>query len=111
MTDWISFLVHDAIKGWQELEPTDFAQPSYLGLWGMMIALPLTGMDRRDAITGLVYMLFCLAAGATLVFALPMNFIPNPTFQSMVSTLTIMAGLAGLRWFYQFKGKRHGKRK
>lgn len=109
MPDWMIFLLTDAKKGWDELSPTDFAQPSFLAIWGVIVAMPLMGIDRRDVIAGLVYTLFCVAAGAALVFALPMEFIPEPNFRSMFSTLLAMSGIAGLRWFYQFNGKRHGK--
>lgn len=111
MTDWMIFLLTDLKKGWDELGPTDFAQPSFLGLWGVIVFLPLAGIDRRDIIAGLVYTLFCVAAGAMLVFALPMQFIPAPTFRNMIFTLLAMAGIAGIRWFYQWNGKRDGKRK
>lgn len=111
MLETVMFLIHDAKKGWDELRPIDFAQPSLFGIWSMILMMSLVGIDRRDALTGLVYALFCVAAGAMLVFALPMTLVPPSDLGTMVSTLTIMAALAGIRWLYKLNGALHGKSK
>ena len=71
MPAWLAVIVYDLKNMITSLEPVDFAQPSFVAMWVFIVMLPLIGIDRRDPIAGLVYILFCVAAGVALIFALP----------------------------------------
>lgn len=44
----------------------------FMVFWLFILAVPLSRIDRRDTLTGLDYVGFCLAAGAALVWGMPM---------------------------------------
>lgn len=99
--DWIKFVAEDVRLTITSLQLRDFAYPSYVLLWLIILFFPLTGVDREDPIAGLVYILYCLAAGATFVFALPGN-LPDLSDSSIhIAVLSLMGVLSSYRWFHR----------
>ena len=99
MPAWISVIWFDLKNAWYSLEPVDFATPSFVGLWILILLLPLIGIDRRDPIAGAVYMLFLTGAGVALVFALPQKFTSSGGSNIQLATVFVMAAVSGFRWF------------
>ena len=100
MPAWLSVIWYDLKNAWDSLEPVDFAMPSFIGLWIIILFMPLFGIDRRDPIAGLMYVLFCSGAGVALVFALPQNYAPPRTMNLQITTVLFMGGVSAFRWFY-----------
>ncbi|SMF79291.1 hypothetical protein [Pseudobacteriovorax antillogorgiicola] len=99
--DWLNFINEDFRTALGNLEPKDFAYPSYTLLWLIILFFPLAGIDRQDPIAGMVYILYCLGAGATLLFALPNNFDKLSDFSIHLTSLILMGLVAGYRWFHR----------
>lgn len=71
-------------------------------LWLIILALSLRGVDRRDGITGMTYVLFMVAAGATLVFAATDRITGGQADRSFQSVVIIAFGaVAGFRWAFR----------
>ena len=100
MPEWLGALFNDIKVAWELLQAVDFALPSFICLWFMLILLPLKGMDRRDPIAGAVYTMFCMGAGVSLMFALPKAYIPNPSLGVQVVSVFLMGSVAAFRWGY-----------
>ena len=100
MPDWIIALLNDIKVSRELLQAVDFALPSFICLWFMIVLLPLKGMDRRDPIAGAVYTMFCMGAGVVLMFALPKEYIPNPSLGVQVISVFLMGVVAAFRWGY-----------
>lgn len=98
--DWLIILWSDIKNSILSVETNDLARPSFFALWIAIVALPLRGIDRRDPIAGLVYILYCMAAGAALLYALPQYYIQPPSLKAMNVTVCVMGIVAGVRWFY-----------
>ena len=99
--EWLSFLAEDIKLALLALEPKDLAYPTYAVLWVVILFYPLHGVDRQDPIAGLVYILYCVGAGATLFFALPDHFSRAIDLPLHFGVLTIMGGFAAYRWFHK----------
>ena len=100
MPAWLTVIWYDLKNAWDSLEPVDFAMPSFIGLWIAILLMPLIGIDRRDPIAGLMYVLFCSGAGVALVFALPQKYAPPRTINLQITTVFFMGAVSAFRWFY-----------
>ena len=99
--EWMTFLGEDIRQAIMALEPKDMAYPSYTILWLVILFYPLHGIDRQDPVAGLVYILYCLGSGATLVFALPEHFTNLSDMPMHIGVLMIMGLGAAYRWFHK----------
>ena len=106
MPRWALLLWKDILDAVLDLRPMDFAQPSFFALWLVILFMPLIGVDRRDPISGIVFVLFCMASGAALVFALPQELIPESDLKTINITLTCMGLGAGIRWVFGAQRKK-----
>jgi hypothetical protein len=75
----------------------EFGAAAGLLLWAIMLAMPLPGVDRRDEITGMLYVTYMLFVGVTLVLALPTAGQGHLTLAQVV-LLLMMAAAAGTKW-------------
>ena len=99
--DWLKFVNEDFRLALNAMEPKDWAYPSYAALWLIILFFPLNKIDRQDPVAGLDYILFCLAAGATLFFAFPENFNRFSDISFHVGILTFMGMFSAYRWFHR----------
>src|SRR5688500_18749306 len=76
----------------------DFAGVPGLILWCAIVMYLLSGIDRRDVITGYTYILFCIAVAVVLMMGLPLRLIGEASIVSQVLLLTGLGIVAGLRW-------------
>ena len=77
----------------------DFAIPIALILWGCIVHVPLSGVERRDMFALSSYIMFSLAAGTLLIIVLPMHHAETNGlgFQIMVSLVIVAFTL--YRWY------------
>ena len=102
MLKFLNLFWHDIKVSFEILTVKDLARPIFIMLWLLIVLSPLTRVDRRDPIAGSVYVLFCVASGVALVWALPQTFIADrPTIDTIFSSMLLMAGISGFRWFYR----------
>lgn len=69
-----------------------------VGLWLVLLAMPLSGIDRRDPMTRITYLFFMCFGGVALMIAVPGKF---PTVHDagwQLSSMGAMAALASIRW-------------
>jgi len=100
MPEWVVALLEDVRVSWGEVQAIDFALPTFIGLWCLIVFLPLRGMDRRDPMSGAVYTMFCMGAGVCLMFALSKEYVANPTFGVQLISVSLMGLVAAVRWGY-----------
>lgn len=100
MDDWFGAIILDIKMSWQLLQAIDFALPSFICMWFLILLTPLHGMDRRDPIAGSVYTLFCMGAGVCLMFAIPKAYIELPSLTTQIVSISAMASISAFRWFF-----------
>ncbi len=100
LLDWLKFLYEDATASYNSIEMNDLAYPSYILLWLLLLMFPLTRVDRSDPIAGLVYVLFSITTGATLIFGLPGDFTSFSDINIHFAILLGMGCIAAYRWFH-----------
>lgn len=101
MPEWLSVIWVDLKAIWFETDAVDLARPTYFILWMVILFLPLIGIDRRDPIAGLVYVLYCVAAGVTLVIILPEKYSDVLSLKTQFNLVMAMIFCASFRWFYK----------
>jgi len=81
----------------------DLSQFGFMGLWVIILLMPLKGVDQRDPLACLVYTVFIVACAATLMFALPALLAKDESsFKDQFLTLMIVAALAVIRWSIRY---------
>ena len=98
---WLELIWHDVKDSFMLWDLKDLALPTYFTLWLVILFTPLVGVDRRDPFAAMVYVLFCVAAGVTLIFALPQRFTPPSSINFIIGTVLTMAGISAFRWYYR----------
>ena len=94
----MTFLAEDFVIALYSITPKDFAYPSYILLWMVILYLPLHGIDCADPVAGMVYVLYCIGSGATLFFALPNEFNSLEDLGIHFGTLLAMGIAGAYRW-------------
>lgn len=69
----------------------------------LILALPLTQVDRRDHICAMVYVAVCSAAGVILILAVPQKLTQEPETSNRSFMVLIFAALAAARWYIHKK--------
>lgn len=67
-------------------------------LWSLLLFVPLKGIDRRDNITGLTYLLYLLAGGVTLAIAIPGKLTTIRDLHWQAGAVVAFALVAGFKW-------------
>lgn len=102
MPDYLWLFFRDIYEAWKGIQAVDLAAPSFILLWLFIVLLPLVGIDRRDKVAGMVYTLYCTAAGVALMLALPQNILKRDEDPAGQFFLTAgLAGVAYFRWWFK----------
>ncbi len=101
MWDQVVRAVYDVYESYLAIRAVDLAIPTFIGLWLLILALPLAGIDRRDPFSGLMYIIYLGATGVALVFALPSQYVEvEATPGNQVLSVATMMMIAAFRWWY-----------
>lgn len=102
MEELLNLIWHDIQVSFSGITVKDLARPIFLLLWLFIVLIPLTRVDRRDTLAGAVYVLFCMASGVALVWALPQTYVSDkPTMYNIFLSMLIMSAISAFRWFYR----------
>ena len=103
-----SMFFNDVVELARVLDLTDMAVPLGFLVWAVIILLPLHKIDRRCRTTMVVYVMFCVSAGITLIIVLPQAYIRSMPIQTQIVVAVVMTACAILRWNVRFSelGKR-----
>ena len=101
ISEWVTFLIHDFRQALANIQLESMINPAYIILWIVILLYPLSGIDRQDTNSGLVYILYCLFSGAALFFALPKQEMKFSNFPSQVGILIFIGICAAYRWFHR----------
>ena len=67
-------------------------------LWLVVMAMPLTGIDRRDNITGITYLLYAAGSGIMLTVVIPGKFVHWDDAIWQIASLLGLLAVASIRW-------------
>lgn len=108
MSFWRDFFVEDLRIAFGQLYLADLAPLLQLGLWALVLFVPLSGIFRNDGMTAMTYMLFLAASATILLFAIP-NWSPDwSDWRFHFTVLGIISVIGYLRWYIQ-PWRRHRK--
>lgn len=81
-----------------DIRPHDFGPSFFWGMWFILVAASLRGIDRRDEIAQLTYMAFCSAFGVLFILVFPIGRPKNytPTDQIIIFSMLIL--IPSIRW-------------
>lgn len=99
MINWWDFVQQDLFAIFYALESRDFIYPMCCLLMLCILYMPLRGIDRRDFICGLMYIVYIIAAGTILFFAVPGAETGLTTLGLHLAFVTLLGAIAFYRWF------------
>jgi len=90
----------DLNEMYRTLTLRDFALPTFIFIWMMVLAFPLKGIPRTDIVTGATYMLYGTATGIFLTIVLP-NKLFGQTLSRTEHLLLffVMLFIISIRWW------------
>jgi uncharacterized membrane protein len=101
MPDWILYFIEDIREIWASITFADIAKAGFMSIWAVLLFLPLRGIDRKDASSLLMYALFMIFAGVTLVIVIPMKYVGSSySLKDQVLLVVIMIAIAMSRWSF-----------
>ena len=101
MPDWVLYFMKDIREIWNGITFASFARAGFFGIWTLLLFLPLHGIDRRGEITLMMYALFIIFAGVTLVIVIPMKYTnAEYTTADQVIMVVLMAAISQFRWTF-----------
>jgi hypothetical protein len=77
------------------------AVPVGIVTWLVIVFWPLRGVDRRDNMAGVTFVLFATAAAALMVLAVPRVLAASGDGTLRVATLGLFASAAAVRWLWR----------
>jgi hypothetical protein len=96
----LALIWHDVLAVGFSTEIIDFAWPMFFALWLVLLWIPLIGIDRRDHVCAMVYVMYLMGAAAMFMFALPEQFMEPMSFLHMNGVLVLVGVVAAARWYY-----------
>lgn len=109
----VSYFAHDfAMTAMRYMK--DWVRVVCITLWILILLIPLKGINRRDPISGMMYSLFCTAAGTALLIAIPQKYALDMPLRSQLNLILFMSVFSALRWSFLGEGalvEKAGKKK
>ncbi len=96
---WYEILIQDIKNAAFEITLQQLIRPGFFLLWLAILAMPLRGIDRRDFVAGLMFILVAVATGVAMIFALPQGLIPDLEGRTVLIAMFCMGVAASARWF------------
>ncbi len=100
MIDWWAFVQQDLTVIFTGLDSRDWLYPLSCILMLVIFWLPLHGIDRRDQICGLLYIVYIIAAGTVLFFAVPGVEKGMAAMGLHLAFISLLGSAAAYRWFH-----------
>lgn len=98
--------VREVFEAFVALSPQQCGILIGIVLWGAILAMPLSRIDRRDRVTQATYAVFMAFAGTALVLAANKYLKTMHDAASAGGAVAAFAGVASFRWFIdKFKPK------
>ncbi len=93
-------LIFNVTNYFATLEAKTLSQQISFILWLFIILMPLSKIDTRDHICALVYTLFCVVSGVTLIWIIPeqQQLRDNTPLATIFAFMLLMAAVAAGRW-------------
>lgn len=98
----------EIFRGVVDLSRTDKSIIAVTLMWFFLYWVPLSGVDHREWLTGITYILFLVSSGVVLA-SLDSDHLLGPyDFRKTTTLMVILSILGGLRWmfFYYFSDKK-----
>jgi hypothetical protein len=100
MKDWLEFIERDVLTLFADLTMRDLQYPFALLLWIILLSLSLQGVERRDHIAGISYILYCTASAVALFLGLPGSFLDLADIGFHLAFVSLAIAVTSYRWFY-----------
>ena len=100
MIDWWAFVQQDLTVIFTGLDSRDWLYPLSCFLMLVIFWLPLNGIDRRDQLAGVMYIVYIIAAGTILFFAVPGVEKGMGAMGLHLAFISLLGSAAAYRWFH-----------
>jgi hypothetical protein len=101
MISQLTLLINDIKDLITTLTFWDMIPYSMGGMWILLLCVPLSKIDKRDAIACLTYCGFCMAAGIILVFTIHPKYAPETNVTNVLNVSLILLSCSVIRWTYK----------
>ncbi|MFW7380339.1 MAG: hypothetical protein ACOH5I_16120 [Oligoflexus sp.] len=103
MQTWFELIRQDIIAANDRLTIQDFAILFQSLYWLILAFFPLSGIDKRDRLTALSYVLFLLFSACLLFFAIPGRSTEFSDWNDHLLLFFFLGFIAWWRWHYRKK--------
>ncbi len=100
MEGWLEFIEQDLLVIFSGLEGRDLAIPVCSLAMLMLLLVPLKSIDRQDVICGMIYVVYCVAAGTIFFFAIPGVQDGLTAIGLHLAFTCLLGAVAAYRWFH-----------
>lgn len=98
--EFVEFIEQDVLATFAGLDSKDLAIPLSALAMIVLFIIPLKFIDRRDLICGLMYVLYCVAAGTILFFGVPGVQDGLTAIGAHLAFTCLLGAAAAYRWFH-----------
>lgn len=99
MGEWWEFIRSDFMVSLAELSVKDFYDPAAVMLWLILLFLPLTGVERRNRVAAMTYMLYAASVAILLILAIPQNDPNLSAFPTHIAYVLAFVTVTLYRWY------------
>ena len=105
--EFIELTFYDLLSQFKSVRFADLLTPAIMCCWFVLLFIPISKIDRRDAVSFMTYAFFMVFAGITMVFIStmrPMNSAQDFSNQFIFSLFLLP--IVSVRWYWQPKSKK-----
>jgi hypothetical protein len=101
----------EILEGFLDLSRSDKSIISVIIMWLILCLIPLSGIEHREWLTGMTYILFLVSGGVVLATSDSERILGLYDFRKTLILMGVMGMIGGGRWlvFYYFSEKKRQK--
>ena len=103
LQEWVRVLKSDADFLFYSWSLADLAIPIAIVFWGLVLMIPLTGVDRRDVGAFGSYVVYSVFGSILLVIVLPYQYVDTSALGTQILTAILATTATAFRWFSRSK--------
>jgi hypothetical protein len=103
LQEWLRVLKSDADFLFYSWSLADLAIPIAIVFWGLILMIPMTGVDRRDINAFGSYVVYSVFGAILLIIVLPYQYVDTSSLGMQIATAILVTTATGFRWFARNK--------